>query len=225
MNNKKLVLASIIAALSVSAPAYADWTKAADLLGGDKSKSASSGAFQTQEIMVTEFVNSSKLISEAQLLVAKSLKLDEMVSKIEAENKAKDGQSVDRLKTDRVNGQNLNTAIEKAIKDGEKLDDESKKVYLDALIQYAAGLVGTKSVIDAAPGFVSSAKDTIAAASMMQKLSVTKKLEDGMYIAKELPGYAKGLWDTSSLMLSFAKSNDIEVPADATKALTDISFD
>src|SRR5690606_21639165 len=112
-------------------------------------------------IMVTEFVNSSKLIAEAQLLDAKSLKLDEMVSKIEAENKAKDGESVDRLKTDRVNGQNLNTAIEKAIKDGEKLDDESKKVYLDALIQYAAGLVGTKSVIDAAPGFVSSAKDTI----------------------------------------------------------------
>ncbi len=222
MNHKKLVIASLVAALAVAAPASADWTKAASLLGGDKS--AQNGAFEAQDALLAKFVASAQLIADAQLLAAKSLKLDEVVAKIEAENQAKDGQSVEKLKTAKITGDNLNSAISKAMNDGVKLDDESKKLYLEALVQYAAGLVATKSVVDTAPGFISSAKDTISAASITEKLSVTNKLEDGLYIAKEAPGYAKSLWETSNTMISFAKSNNIEVPADATKALSGMSF-
>lgn len=222
MNNKKLVIASLVAALAVSAPVSADWTKAASLLGGDKS--AQNGAFEAQDALLAKFVASSQLIADAQLLAAKSLKLDEVVAKIEAEKQAKDGQSVEKLKTAKMTGDNLNSAISKAMNDGVKLDDESKKLYLEAIVQYAAGLVATKSVVDTAPGFISSAKDTISAASITEKLSVTKKLEDGLYIAKEAPGYAKSLWETSNTMISFAKSNNIEVPADATKALSGMTF-
>lgn len=223
MKNKKLLLASLIAALAVSAPAYADWKKPSSLLGGDKSNTQNS-AFAAQDALLAKFDSSSKLISEAQLLAAKSLKLDELAATIEAENKAKDGQSVERLKTTRTTGDNFKKSIEEANKNGVKLDNESKKIYLAALLKYADGLVETKAVVDAAPNFISSAKDTISSSSLTQKLSVTGKLEDGMYIAKEAPGYAKELWETSSLMMSFAKSNDIAIPADATKALTDISF-
>lgn len=222
MNNKKLVIASLVAALAVSAPVSADWTKAASLLGGDKT--AQNGAFEAQDALLAKFVASSELIAEAQLLAAKSLKLDEKVAKIEAEKQAKDGQSIEKLKTARMNGDYLNSVISKATTDGVKLDDESKKLYLEALVQYTAGLVATKSVVDTAPGFISSAKDTISAASMTEKLSVTNKLEDGLYIAKEIPGYAKSLWETSNTMISFAKSNNIEVPADATKALSEMAF-
>ncbi|MBU1312027.1 MAG: hypothetical protein KKE30_21085 [Gammaproteobacteria bacterium] len=219
MNNKKFVIATLVAAIAVSAPVAADWTKAASLLVGDKS--AQNGAFEAQDALLAKFVASSQLIADAQLLAAKSLKLDELVAKMEAENTAKQGVAVDQISTIAAHGATLSAELQK---DGAQLDDESKKLYLEALVQYAAGLVATKSVVDTAPGFISSAKNTISSASITEKLSVTKKLEDGFYIAKELPGYAKSLWETSSVMMSFAKSNNIEVPVDATKALTDISF-
>lgn len=222
MNNKKFVIATLVAAIAVSAPVAADWTKAASLLGGDKS--AQNGAFEAQDALLAKFVASSQLIADAQLLAAKSLKLDELVAKMEAENKAKQGIAVDRIPAITENGVALVAGSNKLLNDGVKLDDESKKLYLDALVQYAAGLVATKSVVDTAPGFISSAKDTISSASITEKLSVTSKLEDGLYIAKELPGYAKSLWETSNVMMSFAKSNNIEVPADATKAISDMSF-
>lgn len=224
MKNKKVVLASLVTALIASTPVIADWSKAASLLGGDNNKTTQNGAIESQNAFLAQFVSSSKTITDAQLLAAKSLNLDEMAAKIEAERKAKDGQSIEQLKTAKETGSNLNSAIEKAMKDGVKLDADSKKLYLEALVQYSVGLVQTKSVVDSAPGFLSSAKDTISSASMTEKLSVTGKLEDGMYVAKEIPAYAKSLWDTSNLMISFAKSNDIEVPADATKALSGMSF-
>lgn len=223
MNNKKLVIASLVAALAVSAPVSADWTKAASLLGGDKT--AQNGAFEAQDALLAKFVASSELIAEAQLLAAKSLKLDELVAKMEAEKKAKSGMSVEEVvKNNRENGENFQKYLAQESKKEVQLNDESKKLYMDALVQYAAGLVATKSVVDTAPGFISSAKDTISAASMTEKLSVTNKLEAGLYIAKEAPGYAKSLWETSNVMMSFAKSNNIEVPADATKALSGMTF-
>jgi hypothetical protein len=224
MNNKKLVLASLVATLVMSAPSFAGWPSAGSLVGGSKSTTDQSGTYKAQDALVAKFLASSTLISNAQLKAAKSLKLDEVVAKVEAEQTAKKGQSVDQLKTNQTVGENLTASIEKAMKDGVQLDSESKKLYLEALVQYSAGLVATKSAADAAPGFMSSAKDTISSASVTEKLSVTNKLQDGMNIAKELPGYTKSLWDTSKLMLSFAKSNKIEVPADATKALKDVSF-
>lgn len=223
MNNKKLAIASLVAALAVAAPASADWTKAASLLGGDKS--AQNGAFEAQDAMLAKFVASAQLIADAQLLAAKSMKLDELVAKMEAEKAAKAGMSVEELaRANKENGENLIKYSAQATENKVQLNDESKKLYLEALVQYAAGLVATKSVVDTAPGFVSSAKDTIASASITEKLSVTNKLEQGFYIAKEIPGYAKSLWNTSNTMVSFAKSNNIEVPADATKALSGMSF-
>lgn len=227
MKGKKLVLAALICAFSTTAPVSADWTKAASLLGSDKPKTEQSSAFNSQDIMLEKFTTSSTLISEAQLSLAKSFKLDELAAKIDAENKAKDGpvDSKSRLDTIRQNGEVLRKEQEMMEKKGVKLDAESKQHYLNAIIPYVSGLVGTKSVVDAAPGFISSAKDTIASASFTEKLSVTDKLSVGLYIAKELPAYAQDLLNTSNLMMSFAKSNDIEVPEDATKALTGITFE
>jgi len=223
MKNKKFVLASLIATLAISAPVSADWTKAASLLGGNKSETAQSGAFGAQDALVSKFLSSASLINEAQLTVAKSLKLDEVVAKHGAENQAKKGMSVEQLTEENTAlGQSLAEALTKASQDGLKLDEESKKLYLEALVQYASGLVETKGVVDTAPNFISSAKDTIASASLTEKLTVTGKLEDGMYIAKEIPSYAKSIWETSQLMLSFAKSNEIEVPADATAAINTV---
>lgn len=223
MNNKKLIIVSLVAAFAVAAPASADWTKAASLLVGDKS--AQNGAFEAQDALLAKFVASAKLIADAQLLAAKSMNLDELVAKMEAEKAAKAGMSVEELaRANKENGENLIKYSAQATENKVQLNDESKKLYLEALVQYAAGLVATKSVVDTAPGFISSAKDTIASASLTEKLSVTNKLEQGFYIAKEIPGYAKSLWNTSNTMISFAKSNNIEIPADATKALSGITF-
>ena len=48
---------------------------------------------------------------------------------------------------------------------------------------------------------------------------LASKLNAGTYIATSTPGHVKNLSDTLSNAVSYAKSNDIPVPADATAAL------
>ena len=45
------------------------------------------------------------------------------------------------------------------------------------------------------------------------------KLSSGSYIITSFPGNSKNLYNTLNQAISFAKSNDIPVPKDATKAL------
>jgi hypothetical protein len=57
---------------------------------------------------------------------------------------------------------------------------------------------------------------------MLEKLSVTKKLSAGTYVASNLPGHISALGSGLTKAIAFAQSHKIPVPDDATKALAGI---
>lgn len=219
---KILKLTPIVIAFSVavSFSANADWNP---LKKPAQSQTAAvpdiNGA---QSDMLNKYILSAVSISEAQFHLANAFKQNELAAKIEAEKKALESGAVspkDSVNTIQQHSQELSNLMSQAENQGIKLDEESKAHYVKAILPYVLGMVGTNEVAKSAPGFLQSAQSAISSASLTQKLSVTNNLSEGMWLAKELPGFTKDLYDTTKLMLTFAKSNGIEVPQDATKAL------
>lgn len=219
---KILKLTPIVIALSVavSFSATADWNP---LKKPSQSQAAAvpdiNGA---QSDMLNKYILSAVSISEAQVHLANAFKQNELAAKIEAEKKALESGAVspkDSVNTIQQHSQELSNLMSQAENEGVKLDEESKAHYVKAILPYVLGVVGTNEVAKSAPGFLQSAQSAISSASLTQKLSVTNNLSEGVWLAKELPGFTKELYDTTKLMLTFAKSNGIEVPEDATKAL------
>jgi len=110
--------------------------------------------------------------------------------------------------------------IAQAMKSNVTLSDTAKQTYIDGLKHLAVGTTKTVALKDNAMAFGNAAQAQIAAASIVDKLSVTNKLAPGMYVAQHLPGHLVSLGTTLKSAVDFAKSHDIPVPADATSALS-----
>lgn len=221
---KKLSTAIVLlASMLITDPSYAGF---GDLLGKKESKT-SGDVYAMQDDLVKAYTVSATGVNNAQVLLAKAFDLKELVAELEAEQKAlKDGSVSDEksIKANKKLTENANNVILEKMKTGDKLSDEGRKYYVKAFPPYVQGLVGSKKIIDASEGFLDSAKSTLSSASFMEKAKVASKLTVGSYVASEAPGLVKNLWDTSKMMITYGKNNDIEVPADATEALGDISF-
>lgn len=198
-----------------------------DVTGGGKEESKSSGASvddvaAQQEALVQKYVSASKNVNEAQLKIAKALDLKGEVAGLEdTANVLGSGsvQDADAIEKISETSARADKAISKKIEEGADLSDESKKELAASLLPYAMGLKEAKSMSDEFKPFLSSAMDAISNASMTQKMSAKKKLAAGMYVAKNTPGLVKNLLTTSQKLLSYAKSQNAEVPKEATDAL------
>lgn len=217
-----LCICSLTLAFNTIAIGLGDLVKVVD--GGDKPQTNS---YSAQEKIMKKYVNASVSIMTAQGVFAEALGLKEqsvvIQEKAEALSKGavEDKDQIERTKLDLSENNEL---ILKEIEKGQEMSNEAKLKFAKGFIPYALGLVETKKIVTEAPEFIQSASDTISSASLLNKLSVTNKLATGMYIAKEMPGFASNLYDASNSLLSFAKSQDIEVPQDATSALSDVEF-
>lgn len=220
MKNLKFTPIIIALSVAVSFSTNADWNPLKKPAQGQSAAAPDVNGAQSD--MLNKFVLSAVSISEAQLHLANAFKQSELASKIETEKKALESGAVspkDSVNTIQQHSAELSKLMSQAESEGLKLDDESKEHYVNAILPYVLGLVGTNEVAKSAPSFLDSAQTAISSASLTQKLSVTNNLSEGVWLAKELPGFTKDLYDTTKLMLTFAKSNGIEVPEDATKAL------
>ena len=92
-------------------------------------------------------------------------------------------------------------------------------MFREALGHLASGLLGTVKLKDAAANFQQSAQAQINSASMLEKMSVTKKLGPGMYVATNLPGHIANEGSGLKSAVAFAQTHNIPVPDDATAAL------
>ena len=115
----------------------------------------------------------------------------------------------------------VNEAVIAEVEKSDSLSADAKKDFAKALVPYIAGLVETSKISDAAADFIQGASDTISSASFTEKVSVTNKLAPGMYVAKNAPGFAVSLYDSSKTLIAFAESQGIDVPDDA---LEEVSF-
>jgi hypothetical protein len=111
-------------------------------------------------------------------------------------------------------------AVSKAQSEGGTLSAESKAQFSEGLGHMGRGLLGTVKLKDSAVAFQKAAQAKISSASMLEKMSVTKSLAAGTYVATNLPGHVTSLGSGLKSALSFAQSHNIPVPADATAALS-----
>ena len=102
---------------------------------------------------------------------------------------------------------------------GEELSDEARAHYVNGLVLSAEGVIATKALSQDAADFGASAKDQISSASMMKKAKLIKSLSAGMFVAKELPGFTADLMKNFEMLVTYANSAEIPVPADATDFL------
>ncbi|WGL15625.1 hypothetical protein PVT68_12690 [Microbulbifer bruguierae] len=219
-------IALISLAASVSLPSHAIGPGDLKKFKEETAATAPSGdIYATQDGLVKQFSIASHDIGVAQIGFAEALGLKQEAAAlrevIEAE---KSGAVMEKDAIQRFTelSSATNKKIEKQVAEGGELSAEAKDKYAAAFLPLFKGLYESKKIGGEAETFISSAKQTISSASMMEKMKVTKKLSSGMYVAKEVPGFTKQLFDTSSLLFSYAKDQSIAVPADPTG---EINFD
>jgi hypothetical protein len=111
-------------------------------------------------------------------------------------------------------------AVSKAQMQSNALSEDGKARFSEGLGHMGLGVLGTVKLKDAALAFQQAAKTQITSASLLQKVSVTRSLAAGTYVAANLPGHIINLGSGLKSAVSFAQSHNIPVPADATAALT-----
>ena len=198
-----------------------------DVTGDKKDEGGSSGASledvtAQQDKLVKKYVSSAAHINEAQLKIARALELKGEVAKLEESAKALESGSVtdeDSIEKISKTSAEADNAISKKMKAKQDLSADSKKELAKSLVPYAIGLREAKAMSDQFEPFLSSAKDAIKNASMTKKASAKNKLGAGMYVAKNAPGLTKDLLGTSQNLLSYAKSQNVDVPKEATDKL------
>jgi len=195
-----------------------------DLTGGGEENSSSVDSYAAQDGLVKQYNKAAKNVAVAQQMFAKALGLKKVAAAADAEAEAIEAGAVvdeDSMERNKEVTDASNKAILAKLESSEELSKEAKKEFAEAFVPYFVGLVETSKISEAAADFIAGATSTINSASLMDKLSVTKKLSPGMYVAKEVPGFGVNLYDSSKTLVAFAKSQGIEVPDDV---LDEVSF-
>jgi hypothetical protein len=184
---------------------------------GSKLPGASAGGDLSgqQVTLVRSYVAGGKdvLFSQSKLLEALGLK-DQAATAQATANSLSEGSTTQNLQdADKVQSAN-STAISDALKNqNATLDAQSKQIYAQGLTLLAAGLIKYTGMRQDVAGFSKG----LAGPGALQAGS---KLQSGAFIIKTLPGSISNTTSTLNSAVSFAKSHGIEVPPDATAALT-----
>ncbi|WNH49228.1 hypothetical protein PDM28_02530 [Stenotrophomonas aracearum] len=217
MIRKTLIVLAL--ATAFAAPAHAQFGKLKELAGGGSSSSSSSAAPSEadQEALVRRFAASQSHSLEAQTAFAKAFGLAEQVQLLEAERQALSSGSVnvDKIKKSVSVSDAAQAAIDERVAAKPELSAESKQHYTDGLIALAASAVEGQKLSGEASNFANGMKNLGAT----QLATVGRKLAAGAWVAKESPGYLKGLYSSSKAALTFARASKIKVPGNAESLL------
>jgi hypothetical protein len=190
-------------------------------------KSVSVDALAMQTELIANYVDSAVLLNESQALLADAFGLKDAAAELRAQGEVLSSGSVldkDAIKKNTQVSTRANDQISAKLDSSEELSLESQALYAQAIPPYAEGLYKVSQLSDDLQNFSSAAKDKFSEASMTKKLSVKKELSAGTYLASSMPGYTKDLYETSKLLISYAKKSEIEIPKDSTDALGALDF-
>ncbi|WNH54569.1 hypothetical protein [Stenotrophomonas oahuensis] len=218
MIRKTLIALAI--ATAFTAPAQAQFGKLKDLAGGGNTASSSSANVPdeaAQEALVRRFVSSQSHSLQAQTSFAKAFGLAEQVQLLEAERLALSSGSVnvDQMKKSVSVSENAQAAIDERVAAKPELSAESKQHYAEGLVSLVASAAEGQKLSGESSNFANGMKNLGAT----QLATVGRKLASGAWVAKESPGYLKGLYSSSKAALTFAKASKIKVPGNAESML------
>lgn len=167
----------------------------------------------TGDALVTAFQTSQLSVLDAQLSLSEALAIKDKLAELEAtRQRLASGQlDTDALKKSRETSDSAQAVIDAAIAAAPQLSAEQKAKFLEGLVHYGKAVLSAKGLLVQAQQFVGSAG--------ANPLGLVGKARTAMWVGKETPGYAKGLFGTTKQLFAFAKRNGIAPPANATAAL------
>jgi hypothetical protein len=185
-------------------------------LGGLGSKLTGGGDLSGQQNnLVKSYVAGGKdiLSSQSKLLEALGLK-DQAATALATANALGAGATAQNLEDANKVQSDSSTELSEALKNqSTPLDAQSKQTYTQGLALLASGLIKYTGMKQDVAGFSKGLAGPGA-------LQAGTKLQSGAFIVKTLPGSISTTASTLSSAVSFAHSHGIEVPADATAALS-----
>ncbi|MBB4845654.1 hypothetical protein HNP55_004206 [Paucibacter oligotrophus] len=208
---KKTLLAALtLAALSTPGLSSAQFGSLPSL-GGNKAAAGSTNLVGSQEQLVRSYVAANKDVLNANAQMAEALGLKDAAATARATAGAlTEGSTQGNLAdADKVVSDSTN-AVAAELAKSPKLDADAKKKFSNGLGELGKGLIKYVGMRNPVQNFSSS----LSSASPMD----LPKLQTGSYLVKNFPAGVKALSGALSSAVSFAKSNDIPVPADANSA-------
>lgn len=180
-------------------------------LGGDKG--ASGDPVAQNDALVKTYVLANKEVLTANARMEEALGLKDAAAASAATASAlTEGATIGNLKDADKAVSESTDAVTSELAKGPKLDAQSKKLYSSGLAALGRGLVQYIGMRQPAQAFA----DGLKTASPL----VLPKLQTGALVVKDLPGGVSRVGTSLKNAVAFAKSNDIPVPDDATKALS-----
>jgi len=185
---------------------------------GDLDKPAANGSAETidsvlaqQESLVKTYQSSLANVLTAQAYLLEAYGLKQKAAELQAEAKAMSSGPVDRKQIEEASLKSNNAAkeIESRINEEAALTDVARKDYQQALLPYATGVVEMVKLQPEFKNFLQSAKDQVSSASLMEKMSVKEKLDVGMYLAMQAPGYTGTVLSTTKKIITYAKKQGV----------------
>lgn len=218
MNFKKSLVAAITAAFVLAPSVGVAQFKLPSIGGGSGSSSSGGGdAVAQQDQLVKAYVAADKEVLVAQAKMADAVGLKERAAKLNAASEALGaGATKDSLEASETMQSEASQEIQAKLKDSNlQMDAAGKKKFADALGSLGRGIVKYSNL----KGPIASFQSALTGGGAAGLMTAATKLAAGKYIVTSTPGHVKNLSDTLSTAVTFAKSNDIPVPADATAAL------
>jgi hypothetical protein len=178
-------------------------------------------AVSMQEGIIKSYVSSKTNVDAGLAKFAAAYGLKDEAAKLDASVKTLAGgaTSENDLKTNAALSESTQQQIAKKISEGVALSDEGKRLFASGLLPFALGVKGTTALPKELQSFSDAAKAQISSASVLEKAKVTSKLQAGMWLVKELPGYTSKLTTGVGQILGYAQKNSIPLPKEANDLL------
>lgn len=213
--NKLFASIAVVTAFAAGVPsvAYAQFgLPTVPGLGKSSSGTASADLGGQQDVLVRSYVAANKDVLTANSKMAEALGLKDSAAASKATADAlTEGSTKDNLDAANKAVGTSTDAVAEEMKKGPKLDAAAKATFGIGLIALASGVskyVGVgKNVSDISSG--------LSSAPLMQ----LPKLQSAALIVSKFPSSMSSVSSALKNAIAFAQSNDIPVPADATKAM------
>ena len=209
---KRIIVLGVGAGCFATTLVFAQLPNLGSLFGGKSSHGNSGDVITQQSGLVRSYVKANKDVLTANAKMADAIGLKDAAATAQATAAALgDGATKRNLSdADKVQSDTSQQVADK-LKNDPEMDAKAKATYAAGLSYLGSGLLK----------YVGMSKDVMAfknAAASASLLDVPK-LQPGLYVVSTVPTNVTNLSNALTNAVSFAKSHDIPVPDDATKAL------
>lgn len=213
---KKALAIAITAVLLAPALSVAQLPKIPSF-GGGLGSSGGGDATAQQDQLVRAYVGADKEVLSAQAKMADAVGLKDRAAQLQATSDALGaGATKENLEQSETMQSEASQEIQAKLQDGNvKLDAAGKKKFSEGLGSLGRGIARYATL----KGPIASFQSSVTGGGVAGALGAASKLNAGRYIVGSTPGHVKNLSSTLNTAVTYAKSNDIPVPADATAAL------